>query len=132
MKQISIRYYSDYSCVHIYTQVLSNSNRLGVDSRSTVLRFMSSLNGKGCYDKWTMSDVGREGESTCACHMYTTLISGGFLCVLIFPHVIYLCKYLQTRLGLENHNTGAKYCTWTQHVWIPLPMHLSHCLEKMV
>lgn len=55
-----------------------------------------------------MSDMGQEEESLCACQMYATPISGAFLCVLLFPQVIYLCKLflVQTKLQWENHNTG--------------------------
>lgn len=103
-----------------------------MDSWSTVLRIMSSLNGKECYDRLIMSDMGREGESTCACNICTPPISRALLCVQICPHVIYLFKFLlgQTRLGLENHNTSAKY--GTHYVWLLSPVHLSHCLEKFV
>lgn len=54
-----------------------------------------------------MFDIG-QGESLCACQMYTTPISGALLCVL-FPQVIYLCKLFlaQTKLKWENRHTGA-------------------------
>lgn len=65
--------------------------------------------GKGCYNRLIMPDMWWEGEGLCTCYMHTTPSSGAFLlCALIFPQVIYLCKFLfvKTKIKWENHNAG--------------------------
>lgn len=69
-------------------------------------------------------------------HMQATyiplLFQGHFHTYCISSCYLYLSVRTRQGFNWKNHNTRVKHSTWTDHVWISLPMHLSCCLQNFV